>query len=287
MPPFLLSWSVASFRPLKLALRDGRIDSGHGVDHADPHGSVAQGPNDERRRDLQRRSGRACLQNSPTPDHCGTLRSVHLVLPEQFALLTAALVRGLSKRKSSHLRFLVPAPSARIERSSRPATAGAARDVGWCAHDPERNTAHALGSYCLPRRSRRWGATKPAGRPLRSCASGTANYAADDLAVMLTKARHETGAGCRCSFSGMPSHPSTVVRKMSRLSLALAECRGPSLAMRPPCGGEALAGEEHGRFAARKRRGASFETLPATFAAARNRATDVPVPLSACRIPRE
>ncbi len=71
---------------------------------------------------------------------------------------------------------------------------------------------------------------------------------------MLTKARHETGAGCRCSFSGMPSHPSTVVRKMSRLSLALAECRGPSLAMRPQCGGEAFAGEEHGRFATEKTR---------------------------------
>src|SRR4029077_231073 len=151
--------------PLKLALRDGRIDSGHRVDHADPHGSVAQGPNDEGRRDLQRRSGSACLQNSPTPDHCGTLRRVHLVLPEQSALLTAALVRGLAKRKSSHLRFLVPGPSA---------------------------------------------ATKPAGRPPRSCASGTAKYAADDLAVMLTTAHHETGAGCRCSFSGMPSHPSTV-----------------------------------------------------------------------------
>jgi hypothetical protein len=59
----------------------------------------------------------------------------------------------------------------------------------------------------------------------------------------------------------MPSHPSTVVRKMSRLSLAPAECRGPSLAMHPPCGGEA--------------------------GAVRNRATDVPVLLPACRLRRE
>ena len=196
----------------------------------------------------------------------------------------------METQESSHLRFLGPGLRERIERSSRLVTGGrGSRRRVVCAPYRTRHRARTGQlSFCLAGRAARVQRnTHPRVRPLRSCSSRTANYPAPDLAVLLTTVRHETGAGCWCSFSGMPSHPSTVVRKMSRLSVAPAGCRGPSLAMHPPCGGEAFAGEEHGRFAARKRYRASFETLRVTFAAVRNRATDVPVLLPACRLRRE
>ena len=196
----------------------------------------------------------------------------------------------METQESSHLRFLGPGLRERIERSSRLVTGGRGSRRRVVCAPYRRDTALALGSsrFASPAAPPGCNETRtPRVRPLRSCSSRTANYPAHDLAVMLTTVRHETGAGCWCSFSGMPSHPSTVVRKMSRLSLAPAGCRGPSLAMHPPCGGEAFAGEEHGRFAARKRYRASFETLRVTFAAVRNRATNVPVLLPACRLRRE
>ena len=74
-------------------------------------------------------------------------------------LLTAALMRGLSKRKSSHLRFLVPGPSARIETflSSGHGGRGSRRRV-VCAR--YRTKHRARTGPLLPRRSRRWGATR-------------------------------------------------------------------------------------------------------------------------------
>ena len=142
----------------------------------------------------------------------------------------------METQESSHLRFLVPGLRARIERSSRLVTGGrGSRRRVVCARYRTRHRARTGQlSFCLAGRAAR---VQRNAHPARAATpfmfQRTANYPAHDLAVMLTTVRHETGAGCWCSFSGMPSHPSTVVRKMSRLSLAPAECRGPSLAMPP------------------------------------------------------
>ena len=145
----------------------------------------------------------------------------------------------METQESSHLRFLVPGLRARIERSSRLVTgARGSRGRVVCARCRTRHRAlTGQLSFCLAGRAAR---VQRNAHPARVATpfmfQRTANYAAHDLAVMLTTVRHETGAGCWCSFSGMPSHPSTVVRKMSRLSLAPAECRGPFFGdARPPC----------------------------------------------------
>src|SRR6185437_3821286 len=71
----------------QLALRDRGIDSGERIDQPDLYWRLSPRLNDEGRRDLHGRNGRARFQNCSTPDDSRPLRSTHPALPERFTRL--------------------------------------------------------------------------------------------------------------------------------------------------------------------------------------------------------